>query len=155
MWSQDKKLLIFIFDDSYDSLSELKRDENESDGALASILKELVENLDATLVRDVRQTLKTALGDILKECKIVFSKVTSQFTPENDPPWKIAEELGATCSTKLDSSVTHVVSRKGRNGKTAFDAQKIFGPSKLHGLTLPIICGESSPKRISCPPIKG
>lgn len=55
--------------------------------------------------------LKTLRKEILKGCKIVFSRVfPSKFQAENHQLWKMAEQLGATCSTELDLSVTHVVS---------------------------------------------
>ncbi|XP_010265619.1 PREDICTED: RNA polymerase II C-terminal domain phosphatase-like 4 isoform X2 [Nelumbo nucifera] len=103
------------------SLSELKRDECESEGALATVLKvlkrihemffnELVFGADLES-RDVRQVMKAIRQDVLKGCKIVFSRVfPTKFHAENHQLWKIAEQLGATCSTELDSSVTHVVS---------------------------------------------
>ncbi|KAJ4840968.1 hypothetical protein Tsubulata_018162 [Turnera subulata] len=101
------------------SLSELKTDENESEGALACVLKalrkihhtffdELEDSLDG---RDVRQVLKTVRKDVLRGCKIIFSRVfPTQFQADNHHLWKIAEHLGATCTTELDPSVTHVVS---------------------------------------------
>ncbi|KAJ9162833.1 hypothetical protein P3X46_022575 [Hevea brasiliensis] len=109
------------------SLSELKSDESDSDGALASVLKvlrkihhmffdELVDNLDG---RDVRQVLKTVRKDVLKGCKIVFSRVfPTQFQAENHHLWKMAEQLGATCSRELDPSVTHVVSQEAGTEKS-------------------------------------
>lgn len=57
------------------------------------------------------QVLKTVRKEVLKDCKIVFSRVfPTKFQPENHLLWKMAEQLGATCSTETDSSVTHVVS---------------------------------------------
>ncbi|PPS00507.1 hypothetical protein GOBAR_AA20153 [Gossypium barbadense] len=101
------------------SLSQLKSDESEPDGALASILKILRRihhfffyELDSDLARrDVRQALKTVRAEALKDCKIVFSRVfPMKFQPENHHLWIMAEQLGGTCSTETDSSVTHVVS---------------------------------------------
>lgn len=55
--------------------------------------------------------LKTVKKEVLKGCKIVFSRAFPTIDQaENQHLWKMAEELGATCVTKLDSSVTHVVS---------------------------------------------
>ena len=55
--------------------------------------------------------LKTVRKEVLKGCKIVFSRVfPTKFQPHNHLLWKMAEQLGATCSTETDSSVTHVVS---------------------------------------------
>lgn len=49
-------------------------------------------------------------SEILSGCKIVFSRVfPTKFQPENHQLWKLAEQLGASCSTELDPSVTHVV----------------------------------------------
>lgn len=109
------------------SLSEQKTDESESEGALASILKvlrkihqiffeELEENMDG---RDVRQVLKTVRKDVLKGCKIVFSRVfPTQSQADNHHLWRMAEQLGATCSTELDPSVTHVVSKDSGTEKS-------------------------------------
>ncbi|KAK4594549.1 hypothetical protein RGQ29_018290 [Quercus rubra] len=101
------------------SLAELKRDESETDGALATVLKVLkrIHNMffdelkDNLVDRDVRQMLKTVKKEVLKGCKIVFSRAFPTIDrAENQHLWKMAEQLGATCVTKLDSSVTHVVS---------------------------------------------
>ncbi|KAL4654354.1 hypothetical protein ACB092_01G372300 [Castanea dentata] len=101
------------------SLSELKSDESDTDGALATVLEVLkqihkmfFDELKDNLVdRDVRQVLKTVKKEILKGCKIVFSRVfPTKYQAENHHLWKMAEQLGATCATELDSSVTHVVS---------------------------------------------
>lgn len=55
--------------------------------------------------------LKTVKKDVLKGCKIVFShEFPSNVEAENQPLWKMAEQLGASCSTQVDPSVTHVVS---------------------------------------------
>lgn len=57
------------------------------------------------------QVLKTIRMEVLKGCKIIFSHVFPiKFQAENHPFWRMAEQLGATCSTELDPSVTHVVS---------------------------------------------
>ncbi|GMY35638.1 RNA polymerase II C-terminal domain phosphatase-like 4 [Fagus crenata] len=101
------------------SLSELKSDESETDGALATVLKVLkqihnmfFDELEYNLVdRDVRQVLKTVKKDVLKGCKIVFSHVfPTKYQAKNHHLWKMAEQLGATCAIELDPSVTHVVS---------------------------------------------
>ncbi|KAF5725871.1 RNA polymerase II ctd phosphatase putative isoform 1 [Tripterygium wilfordii] len=101
------------------SLSELKSDESEFDGALSSVLKvlrrihslffdELGDNVDG---RDARQVLKTVRKEVLKNCKLVFSRVfPTKFQAEKHHFWKMAEQLGASCSTELDQTVTHVVS---------------------------------------------
>ncbi|PON92284.1 FCP1-like phosphatase [Trema orientale] len=101
------------------SFSELKSDESEAEGALATLLQVLKqvhsmffdEPGNDPIDRDVRQVLKTLRKEVLKGCKIVFSRVfPTKFQADNHPLWKIAEQLGASCSTELDPSVTHVVS---------------------------------------------
>ncbi|XP_040998779.1 RNA polymerase II C-terminal domain phosphatase-like 4 isoform X3 [Juglans microcarpa x Juglans regia] len=101
------------------SLSELKNDESETDGALVTILKVLrrvhgmfFDELEGNLVdRDVRQVLKTIRKEVLKGCKLVFSRVfPTGFQADNHLLWKMAEGLGASCLKELDPSVTHVVS---------------------------------------------
>lgn len=57
------------------------------------------------------QVLKALRKEVLKGCKIVFSHVfPTKFQAEHHHLWKMAEQLGATCSTEVDESVTHVVS---------------------------------------------
>ncbi|KAK8682508.1 hypothetical protein V6N13_054894 [Hibiscus sabdariffa] len=97
------------------SLSQLKTDESASYGALASVLKVLQQihhiffnELDSDLAsRDVRQVLKRVRKEVLKDCKLVFSRVSPK---QFHHLWNIAEQLGATCSIGTSSSVTHVVS---------------------------------------------
>ncbi|XP_072995592.1 RNA polymerase II C-terminal domain phosphatase-like 4 isoform X2 [Typha latifolia] len=101
------------------SLSVARKDERESDGALATILNVLKRihqmffdpDLETDLSsRDVRQVIKKIRQEILEGCKIVFSwECSSKSRAEDQPMWKIAEQLGATCCTEVDSSVTHVV----------------------------------------------
>ncbi|KAI4358068.1 hypothetical protein L6164_001972 [Bauhinia variegata] len=96
------------------SLAELKSDENESDGALGTILKVLkqvhhtffYELQDDLVDRDVRQVLKTIRSEVLKGCVLVFSRVVRTTL---QALWKMAEQMGATCLTEVDPSVTHVV----------------------------------------------
>ncbi|XP_057969776.1 RNA polymerase II C-terminal domain phosphatase-like 4 isoform X2 [Malania oleifera] len=108
------------FGSNFRSLSEMNSDESETDGALATVLKvlkrvhsmfydsESEDNLDC---KDVRQVLKIVRAEILKGCKLVFSRVfPTKFQADNHHLWKIAEQLGATCLTELDPSVTHVIS---------------------------------------------
>ncbi|CAH1431282.1 unnamed protein product [Lactuca virosa] len=72
------------------------------------MISELGENFDG---RDARQMLRAVRSEILKGCKIVFSRVfPTQFQAENHQLWVVAERLGATCTTEVDSSVTHVIS---------------------------------------------
>ncbi|KAI3949654.1 hypothetical protein MKW92_006633 [Papaver armeniacum] len=115
------------------TLSELMRDESESDGALATILQVLKrihqlffdsECHDDLMGRDVRHVLKTVREEVLNGCKLVFSGVWPiEEKAENQKLWRVAEELGAICCEELDSSVTHVVStdvgtKKSRWAKT-------------------------------------
>ncbi|KAL9261354.1 RNA polymerase II C-terminal domain phosphatase-like 4-like protein [Drosera capensis] len=108
------------FDLGFKSLSELRSDENESDGALATVLGVLrqihsmffhtADGADYAS-RDVRQVLRTIRKQILQDCKLVFSRVFPlNFLPEAYRHWRMAEQLGATCSTEVDDSITHVVS---------------------------------------------
>ncbi|KAK6127048.1 hypothetical protein DH2020_039209 [Rehmannia glutinosa] len=102
------------------SLSQLKSDESETEGALPTVLKILqrIHNLffdeerqNNLEDRDVRQVLKAVGKEVLKDCKVVFSRVfPTNFPAEQHTLWKMAEQLGATCSTEIDPSVTHVVS---------------------------------------------
>jgi len=56
------------------------------------------------------QVIKAVRKEILQGCKIVFSRVFPNNTrPQEQMFWKMAEYLGAICSTDVDSSVTHVV----------------------------------------------
>ncbi|XP_074310609.1 RNA polymerase II C-terminal domain phosphatase-like 4 [Silene latifolia] len=108
------------FKHDWKSLSELKSDENELDGALARVLGVLKRihgqffdpsNGDDYAARDVRQVRREVRKEVLKDCKIVFTRVFPKEGPPGDHRlWKMAEQLGATCSTKLGASVTHVVS---------------------------------------------
>ncbi|CAM8885914.1 unnamed protein product [Rhodiola kirilowii] len=100
------------------SLAELKTEESESDGILATVLQVLKrihsaffkDLADDPADRDVRQVLKSIRSEILKGCKVVFSRVFSHhIQAETHILWKIAEGLGATCCTDVDPSVTHVV----------------------------------------------
>ncbi|KAJ0089885.1 hypothetical protein Patl1_14499 [Pistacia atlantica] len=77
------------FNNKFKSLSELKRDECELDGALGSVLKVLkqihhmfFEELEDDIAsRDVRQALKTVRKSVLKGCKIVFRPCFPQRLP--------------------------------------------------------------------------
>ncbi|KAM7490376.1 hypothetical protein LguiA_033297 [Lonicera macranthoides] len=92
---------------SCQSLSQLKSDESEADGALATVLKVLkrVHN------RFFDKMLRSVRKEILSGCKVVFSRVfPTKFQAENHHLWKMAEQLGATCSTEIDPTVTHVIS---------------------------------------------
>ncbi|RZC55424.1 hypothetical protein C5167_014282 [Papaver somniferum] len=131
VWGQHKENLILVdryhyfassgrsFNLNNRSLSELKRDESEPDGALATILEVLklihhlffdLERGDDLMRRDVRQVLKTVRNEVLRGCKLVFSRVWKKGElVEKQRLWVVAEELGAICCKELDASVTHVV----------------------------------------------
>ncbi|KAK4777924.1 hypothetical protein SAY87_018111 [Trapa incisa] len=110
------------------SLSLLKSDESDTDGALASVLRVLkrVHSMyfdedprDAPSNRDVREFLKSVRKEILQGCRIVFSRVfPTSFPPESHQLWKMAEQLGATCLVEVDSSVTHVVANDPNTEKS-------------------------------------
>ncbi|KAL2534828.1 RNA polymerase II C-terminal domain phosphatase-like 4 [Abeliophyllum distichum] len=116
------------------SLSELRSDESETDGALATVLKILQqihslffdpEHVDNLEHRDVRQVLKSVRKEILKGCKVVFTRVfPTNSQAEHQQIWKMAEQLGATCSTELDSHVTHVVSMDAGTDKSRWAIQE-------------------------------
>ncbi|XP_061356677.1 RNA polymerase II C-terminal domain phosphatase-like 4 isoform X3 [Gastrolobium bilobum] len=96
------------------SLAELKSDEDETDGALSKILKVLKQVhctffdklQDDLVVRDVRQVLSSLRSEVLNGCVIVFSRIFHGALPALR---KMAEQMGATCLTELEPSVTHVV----------------------------------------------
>lgn len=72
------------------------------------------------------QVLKSLRKEILKGCKIVFSHVfPTKFQAENHHLWKMAEQLGATCSTEIDESVTHVVSADAGTEKSRWAVQEM------------------------------
>ncbi|KAL7257567.1 hypothetical protein ACSBR1_003804 [Camellia fascicularis] len=118
------------------SLSELKSDESDTDGALASILTALKQihstffdsELGVNLLeRDVRQVMKTVRKEVLKGCKVVFSRVfPTKFQAENHCLWKMAEQLGAICLTEVDSLVTHVISTDTGTEKSRWAVQEKF-----------------------------
>lgn len=102
------------------SLSVLKKDESESDGALATVLNVLRrahemffdERLKTQLSsRDVRHMLRNIRNETLKGCNIIFSRVFPSTTEAEDQPiWKMAQRMGAVCRKEKGSEVTHVVS---------------------------------------------
>ncbi|KAL6129198.1 hypothetical protein ACLB2K_072551 [Fragaria x ananassa] len=110
--------------------SELKSDECDRYGGayLASVLQLLrhihtlffneVESQDL-VDRDVRPVLQILKKQVLNGCKIVFSHVfPSSVEASTHPLWKMAEQLGATCSTEFDADVTHVVAANTRTQKS-------------------------------------
>lgn len=56
--------------------------------------------------------MKLIKQEILEGCNIVFSRVfPSNVRAEEQPIWKLAEQMGATCFADVDDSVTHVVAQ--------------------------------------------
>ncbi|GJZ52062.1 RNA polymerase II C-terminal domain phosphatase-like protein 4 [Tanacetum coccineum] len=117
------------------SLSELKSDESESDGALATVLQVLkkIHNMffDPDLGenfagRDVRQMLGTVRSEILKGCKIGFQNVSSyRFYCRNIINlWEDGERTGTTCAKEVDPSVTHVISTDVGTEKSRWAVQQ-------------------------------
>lgn len=71
------------------------------------------------------QVLKSVRKGILQGCKIVFSRVFPTSVPaESHQLWKMAEQLGATCSVELDSSVTHVVATDPKTEKSRWATEE-------------------------------
>lgn len=62
----------------------------------------------------MRQVLESVREEVLKGCNIVFTGIT----PTKLPFWRMAEQLGAKCSTEIDPFVTHVVSGNPRTVKS-------------------------------------
>ncbi|KAH7688846.1 Protein-serine/threonine phosphatase protein [Dioscorea alata] len=115
------------------SLSQCKKDESDTEGALANVLNVLRRvhqmffdpALDTDLSsRDVREMLKKVRQDVLHGCKIAFSRVfPSTVRAADQHIWRIAEQLGALCTTDVDSSVTHVVSTDTGTAKARWAVQ--------------------------------
>nr|XP_011470573.1 PREDICTED: RNA polymerase II C-terminal domain phosphatase-like 4 [Fragaria vesca subsp. vesca] len=69
--------------------------------------------------RDVRPVLQILKKQVLNGCKIVFSHVFPlSVEASTHPLWKMAEQLGATCSTEFDADVTHVIAANTRTQKS-------------------------------------
>lgn len=55
--------------------------------------------------------MKSVRKEVLNGCRIVFTRVfPTKYVPEKTLMWKMAVDLGATCTSEVDPSVTHVVS---------------------------------------------
>eukprot|EP00249_Psilotum_nudum_P013762 c24495_g1_i1 orf=821-2596(-) len=108
------------------SLAEAGKDESEEDGTLANMLNILQsvhkgffseatlgedQTVDSFHDRDVREVIRSLRSRVLSSCKIIFSRIfpTALPCPEAHPLWQLARDLGAVCTSTLDSSVTHVV----------------------------------------------
>lgn len=91
------------------SYSEERTDESETNGALANILRVLktVHGLYFAhhACKDVRKYLANIRNEVLRGCTLLFED-----RKELSLIWSRAEVMGATCTTILDSSVTHLVS---------------------------------------------
>ncbi|EYU37264.1 hypothetical protein ABFS82_02G094600 [Erythranthe guttata] len=146
VWSKHKDNLILMeryhffassckqFGFNCKSLSELQSDESDTQGALASVLKRLqqihtlffdAERKDSLEDRDVRLVMKTLRKEVLKGCKVVFTRVfPTNFPSEHHSLWKMAEKLGATCCNEIDPSVTHVVSMDAGTDKSRWAVQE-------------------------------
>ncbi|CAH9136136.1 unnamed protein product [Cuscuta epithymum] len=142
VWGKHKENLILVerylffassrkqFRYSGESLSQRKVDESEEEGALITILKILKQihsiffgqdRGDNMRKGDVREVLKEVRKEVLKGCKVVFSR---GFQEENHQLWRrMAEQLGATCATEVDESVTHVVSSDARTDESRWAKQ--------------------------------
>ncbi|KAM5549545.1 RNA polymerase II C-terminal domain phosphatase-like 4 [Rosa sericea] len=129
--------------------SELKTDECDRYGGayLANVLQLLrhvhsiffneVEIQGWDLIdRDVRLVLKILQKEVLKGCKIVFSHVfPSNVQADTHPLWKMAEQLGAICSTQVDPTVTHVVAADARTQKSRWAVEEgkfLVNPQWIH-----------------------
>ncbi|PRQ55456.1 putative protein-serine/threonine phosphatase [Rosa chinensis] len=129
--------------------SELKIDECDRFGGayLANVLQLLkhihtiffneVELQGWDLIdRDVRLVLKILKKEVLKGYRIVFSHVfPSNVQADTHPLWKMVEELGATCSTQVDPSVTHVVAANARTQKSCWAVKEgkfLVNPQWIH-----------------------
>lgn len=106
------------------SLSQLVCDESELEGALSCVLQVLHKIHTMFFDRDsdnidVRRLLKEVRRRVLEGVEVVFSHVIPTGTqPESHRLWKMEEELGATCSTEVRTSVTHVVSKHAETKKS-------------------------------------
>ncbi|KAH9697080.1 RNA polymerase II C-terminal domain phosphatase-like 4 [Citrus sinensis] len=90
------------------SYSETLTDESENEGALASVLRVLktIHRLFYDSVcGDVRTYLPKIRSGILKGCSLLFSDFEDFIRSSSR-----AEEMGATCTIVIDSSVAHLVS---------------------------------------------
>jgi RNA polymerase II C-terminal domain phosphatase-like 3/4 len=99
------------------SLLEADVDERPEDGTLASSLA-VIEKIHFNFFSntqlhevDVREFLAAEQQNILKDCKVVFSRVfpVGEAQPHLHPLWQMAEQFGAVCTTQIDDEVTHVV----------------------------------------------
>ncbi|KAK1582391.1 hypothetical protein Q3G72_014527 [Acer saccharum] len=78
--------------------------------------------------------LKVVRKEVLKGCKIVFSRVfpATRYQDADHHLWKMAEQLGATCMTELNPSVTRGFNRCwNREVPLGTEREKVFGPSMV------------------------
>eukprot|EP00252_Welwitschia_mirabilis_P012261 TRINITY_DN2723_c0_g2_i1.p1 TRINITY_DN2723_c0_g2~~TRINITY_DN2723_c0_g2_i1.p1 ORF type:complete len:519 (-),score=110.99 TRINITY_DN2723_c0_g2_i1:215-1771(-) len=125
------------FSVSGQSLTQMMRDEMEMKGYLASMLNVLCSvhqrffDKHASSIaqlgfgsRDVRQILKEVRAKVLEGCTIVFSRIfPTDYPAELHHYWRMAEELGAKCSTSVNHHVTHVVALDSGTDKSRWAIQ--------------------------------
>ncbi|CAO2822140.1 unnamed protein product [Amaranthus hypochondriacus] len=100
------------------SLCHMKKDEDESDGLLACILRvlkrvhsEFFENGLNEIDKDVRNVLTMMRKKVLNGCKILFGTRLGTRFVYYSTVWEMAKKMGATCTfNKLDCDITHVIS---------------------------------------------
>ncbi|KAL6211709.1 hypothetical protein ACLB2K_016932 [Fragaria x ananassa] len=138
VWQNNNQDNVIVMPSNSEPYSLLKTDECERYGGayLASVLQLLrhvhtiffneVELKGWDLIdRDVRPVLKILQKEVLEGCKVVFSHMwPSNVKGDIHPLWKLAEQLGATCSTQVDPSVTHVVAAAARTQKSCWAVKK-------------------------------
>lgn len=118
------------------SLAQLRRDESETEGCLATTLRTLraihhdyfnghagqnSKRKPSSDSADVRQVIRRIRSKLLVGCNIVFG-------PELHQAWQLPSELGARCSSSCDQSTTHVVALDPRSDKALW--------AKEHGVFL-------------------
>ncbi|RDX78771.1 RNA polymerase II C-terminal domain phosphatase-like 4, partial [Mucuna pruriens] len=94
------------------SLLELKNDEDEPDGALSKILK-VLKQVHCRFF----DVLSSVRSEVLSGCVIVFSRIFYGALPSLQK--MAAEQMGATCLTEIDQSVTHVVATDAETEKSS------------------------------------
>lgn len=125
VWNQHKENLILMGKYNYfrdgkinnRSFSEKKTDESDSNGVLANVLGVLnqvhglfFEDSRNLGFQDVRTLLRKMRGEILLGCTVFIKDAGDEATVVR----KRAEEMGASCKSVIDSSVTHLVSSSNK-----------------------------------------
>ncbi|GAB4818767.1 hypothetical protein N2152v2_005813 [Parachlorella kessleri] len=99
------------------SLLERRMDEDGERGALAVSLRIMAQVHERYFAEDpeghsdVRRHLSAIRSAVLRGAHVLFSRIIPLDCPrpQAHPLWRLAEDLGAQCSTELCQSVTHVV----------------------------------------------